>query len=265
MKKYNRFTSSLFLSFFSILITIACSEKPKVITANKPDTQDSKSPIVFYDQEKESDPQVKTPHSSQNGTSKVHTVVVEEVLPTSKYVYLLVKEGEEEFWIATSKMDVSVGETVFYERGILKTNFESKEYNRIFKKLYLVSSVIKTKLNLPDSFSNLGTESSESTESTPIIREGSIKIVDLVKNIKDYEGKTVQLSGKCSKLNTNIMGRNWIHLKDGSMDDYDLVITSDMAIPKGHVVTMQAKVTLKKDFGSGYFYDIILEDGTLVK
>ena len=28
--------------------------------------------------------------------------------------------------------------------------------------------------------------------------------------------KTIQISGKCSKTNPNIMGRNWIHIKDGS-------------------------------------------------
>ncbi len=39
----------------------------------------------------------------------------------------------------------------------------------------------------------------------------------------------MRLTGKVAKVNPNIMGRNWIHLKDGSQDDYDLVITCALA------------------------------------
>jgi hypothetical protein len=97
-----------------------------------------------------------------------------------------------------------------------------------------------------------------------IENENSIKIVALVKNSKKYEGKSVQISGECVKINPNIMGRNWIHLKDGSKDDYDLVITSNTFVQVGSVVTMTGIVALNKDFGSGYFYAIILENGALV-
>lgn len=61
------------------------------------------------------------------------------------------------------------------------------------------------------------------------------------------------------------MNRNWIHLKDGSKDDYDLVVTSDVFVPEGTALTLKAMVTLNKDFGAGYKYDLILENGTIVK
>ena len=82
---------------------------------------------------------------------------------------------------------------------------------------------------------------------------------------KNMMGKTIQISGQCVKLNPNIMGRNWVHLQDGSKDDYDLVITCDVQIPVGHTVTLTGKVVLNKDFGSGYKYDILLEEGQLVQ
>ena len=93
---------------------------------------------------------------------------------------------------------------------------------------------------------------------------GSMKIADLVKDPKKYEGQTIQISGVCTKINPNIMNLNWIHVKDGSKDDYDLVITSDTFIPEGKSFTMKAKVVLNKDFGAGYVYDLILEEGVLV-
>ena len=61
------------------------------------------------------------------------------------------------------------------------------------------------------------------------------------------------------------MKRNWIHLQDGSKDDFDLVVTSNAFVPEGTIVTIKAKVVLNKDFGAGYRYDLILEDGIVVE
>ena len=60
------------------------------------------------------------------------------------------------------------------------------------------------------------------------------------------------------------MGRNWIHIKDGSKDDYDLVITSNTFVKEGSMITIKATVTLNKDFGAGYKYDLILENGIII-
>ena len=61
------------------------------------------------------------------------------------------------------------------------------------------------------------------------------------------------------------MNRNWIHLQDGSKNDYDLVITSDTFVPEGKIITIQALVSLNRDFGAGYSYDLILENGTIIE
>lgn len=103
-----------------------------------------------------------------------------------------------------------------------------------------------------------------SESSHKIVVEGSIKIAHLIANPDQYGNKMIQVSGRCININKNIMNRNWIHLQDGSMDDYDFVITSDQAIPEGDRVTMTEKVILKKDFGAGYLYDLILEEGKIV-
>ena len=61
------------------------------------------------------------------------------------------------------------------------------------------------------------------------------------------------------------MERNWIHVKDGSKDDYDLVVTSNTFVPEGSKITIKATVSLNRDFGAGYTYDLILENGILVQ
>ena len=94
---------------------------------------------------------------------------------------------------------------------------------------------------------------------------GSIKIAELIKNPKKYEGHSVEISGTCVKANPSILGRNWLHLKDGSRDDYDLVVTTNAIVPVGEEVSLRAVVALNKDFGAGYTYDLLLENGILVE
>lgn len=198
---------------------------------------------------------------------KVHTVIVNEVLPTVKYSYLKVTEDGEDFWIATRSKDIKVGNTYYYKGGLLKTNFESKEHKRVFEKMYLVSNLVALNhgTNSNTGQNNPQKENTSIQTGKLVLHEGSIKISEIVNNPQKYSGKSVQISGVCTKINPGIMNRNWIHLKDGSKDDYDFVITSDAFVPEGSTITMKAEVTLNKDFGAGYKYDLILENGTIVK
>ena len=86
----------------------------------------------------------------------------------------------------------------------------------------------------------------------------------MVKDPKTYEGKIVQISGMC-KSESGIMNRNWIHIKDGTKDDFDLVITSESLCSGRNRSNYESYCVLNKDFGAGYQYDLILENGTIVK
>ena len=260
-------TSTFKITVISILILgilYSCHKGPKVITPTTKKQYKNKSQTTSSENNT-------SPNARPSFSDNLHTVIVKEILPASRYVYLKVTEGNEEFWIATRKQKVGIGETYYYKGGLLKTNFESKEHKRMFDKIYLVTRLVgtnhatansQTKIqNKEDGHQHTVTEN----PSKKIEIAGSIKIAELVKNQKKYDGKVIQISGKCVKINPNIMGRNWIHLKDGSKDNYDLVVTSNVFIKEGTIVTIKAKVTLHKDFGAGYKYDLILEEGTLVR
>jgi hypothetical protein len=76
-------------------------------------------------------------------------------------------------------------------------------------------------------------------------------------------GKPVTLRGKVVKANSGIMGKNWIHVRDGSGSDgtNDLTVTTTTAQPNvGDTVLVTGPVSLNKDFGMGYQYDVIVED-----
>jgi hypothetical protein len=63
------------------------------------------------------------------------------------------------------------------------------------------------------------------------------------------------------------MGKNWIHIQDGTdfNGGFDLTITSDSQHAVGDTVIFEGKISLKKDFGYGYVYEVIMEDGKQVK
>ncbi len=263
-----------FLIIVIAFVFLGCNNKPKVIKPSTPNNT-KVNPSGIFDESSSSNSKESIDFDITS-SSEFHTVVANEILPTSKYVYINVTEGDETFWIATRSMDVRVGETYYYKGGLLKTNFESKEYNRVFDKVYLISNLISAANHGVNNESKDITTSSVKPLNTTkqdiemhtqkIVRhEGSIKISDLVSNPKKYEGKTVQLDGVCTKINPGIMNRNWIHIKDGSKDDFDLVITSDAYVPEGSIFSIKALVVLNKDFGAGYKYDLILEKGILIK
>jgi len=238
---------------FSIAgLLMACNSKPKVIEA------DSSAPATEQPMVDES-------------VTKLHKVVVEEILNTTKYSYLNVSENGETFWIAIPKKEIEKGGTYYYRGGLKKTNFESVEYNRVFETLYLVSDVSKDAGMMGMSGANPHANLSNTTPADKNMKieppQGGITISELLANRKKYEGQTVKIKGKCIKLNSMIMNRNWIHLQDGSSKDnkIDLTVTTTENILLGEVVTVEGKIALNKDFGAGYKYEIIMEDAQVLQ
>ena len=95
---------------------------------------------------------------------------------------------------------------------------------------------------------------------------GCVTISKLIANKKMYSGKNVKVTGKVTKFNPQIMGKNWIHIQDGSefQGVFDLTITSDQQVSLGDTVTFEGNIVLDKDLGSGYFYSVLMEDGKQV-
>jgi hypothetical protein len=59
------------------------------------------------------------------------------------------------------------------------------------------------------------------------------------------------------------MGKNWVHIQDGSESEggFDLTITTHKKATIDEELTFEDKIVLDKDFGYGYFYSILMDDG----
>jgi hypothetical protein len=80
--------------------------------------------------------------------------------------------------------------------------------------------------------------------------------------------KPVSVRGKVVKYNAGIMGKNWLHLRDGSGasgKDNDITITTQDQTAVGEVILVKGTVRVDKDFGAGYAYPVIIEDAKLSK
>jgi predicted acyltransferase (DUF342 family) len=78
-------------------------------------------------------------------------------------------------------------------------------------------------------------------------------------------GKSVRVEGKVVKVNNGIMGRNFVHVQDGTGDpsSNNLIITSKQTAAVGDKVTVTGKVVVDRDFGSGYAYPLLVEEASI--
>lgn len=242
---------------FAALVTAACTSKPvKVEAVDSPAGNTAPASEIF--QGGSAAPRV------NNSDASWTQCEVFETLETERYSYLhVIGENGDTAWVATRKADFQKGGVYRYRNALLKTNYYSTEFDRTFDRIYLVSE-IQGRGASPNSNVFKNPEAAPKTSGQAPVA-GSTPIAEIVQNASDWSGKTVQVSGEVVKVNPNIMGRNWIHLQDGSMNSFDFVITSEQMVPVGHSVTFKGVLQTDRDFGSGYAYDIILEQGTLVQ
>lgn len=245
IKLYNNLKP--FILFLTGILMVACNSKPTVVEAVSTESTQT------------------SPASPDNTES--HKVKVDEVLQTKKYTYLRVTEGTSNYWIAISKAEVAIGDMCIYTGGLKMHGFKSTELDRIFEELLLVSNISRAGDNgVKSLFESMVDKEKEPTPtSNQKIKEvkGAIKISDLLANPKKYEGKEIIVTGRCTKINHQIMGRNWIHIEDGSGKNQELTITTQDVLQLGEVGVFEGTISLDKDFGAGYRYEIIMENAKL--
>jgi len=225
----------LLIPIFLAIILSACSEKP------------------------EPEKQVNTP-------PEIHQVIVNEKKDAGTYSYINVTENDKNYWIAITKMNVNKGDTLFFSQSMEMKNFESKALNKTFESILFID-----KISTPEKPESIvphpQIKPSEKTEVKVKRQNGSTTIEALFTNKKTFNGKKITVEGRVTKLNKEIMHRNWIHIQDGTNHngEYDLLITSNDLVTVGSYVIMEGVVAIDKDFGAGYKYPILVENAKLIK
>jgi hypothetical protein len=94
-------------------------------------------------------------------------------------------------------------------------------------------------------------------------------VAEIVGGRTDLKDKTVVVRGKVVKFTPGVMGRNWVHVRDGSGsaadNTHDLVVTTKDETAIGAVVVARGTVRTDVQIGAGYSYKVLVEDATLRK
>jgi hypothetical protein len=94
--------------------------------------------------------------------------------------------------------------------------------------------------------------------------EGGLTVAEVYADKDKLGTQQVTVRGKVVKTNASIMGKDWLHVRDGSGAEgtNDLTVTTAVGtLPNvGDTVLVKGTVALNQDFGMGYQYPVLLED-----
>ncbi len=200
---------------------------------------------------------------------------VVEAMNAGGYTYVQVDTGTEKVWAAAPEFEVKVGETVTVPPGAPMANYHSKTLDRDFGLVYFVPAIKvggaalsgSAKRMMPAGHPSLnggaGTHSVGIDLSGIPRAEGGKTVEEVFAEKAELEGKEILVRGKVVKYNPQIMGVNWVHIQDGTGQEgtNDLTITTNDTTKAGDLVLVKGTLTLNKDFGGGYTYDVIVEKG----
>ena len=216
---------------------------------------------------------------------------VVDTVTTAGYTYVQVDNGSRKIWAATTSFTVTNGDRVTVFGGMPMANYHSKSLNRDFDVVYFTGKITVdsggapgagTAPVLPPGHPALPGQASPALPPNhpPLtglaappakVDLSGIKKAAGGKTIKEIfaasaklAGHPVTVRGKVVKYNAMILGKNWLHIQDGSgsaeKNNQDLTVTTTTPAKLGDTVLVSGNVSTNKDFGAGYKYTVILDN-----
>ena len=262
----------IILSILVAAAVVACSGKQDVQSASAqaapPKTQ-ATEPVALVANSAAPAPQA----GRMTGT-------VLEVLDAGGYTYVRLATQGGERWAAVAQTKVVKGEVAGVDVQMTMENFESKSLERTFDRIAFGTIARGNAPQAPHAAMQTAAPTADTPAghmAAPPVANISVEratgpdaktIGELWSARASLSGKSVTVRGKVVKFLGGIMGKNFVHLRDGSKagaEDADLTVTTDAVVAVGDVVVIQGKVSVDRDFGSGYLYPVIIEDAKVVR
>ena len=216
--------------------------------------------------------------AGENAAANPHEAVfvkgeVLEVKSVESYTYLRLRTQSGETWAAVSKAPVKKGATVTLENVMVMNNFESKSLKKTFPTILFgtlrgATPIASGAHVMGTAYPTLAKMTVTGDIKVPMATGANARTVaEIVTRSAELKDQTVLVRGKVVKYNPDILGKNWVHLRDGTgspMDNSnDILVTTTNEAKIGEVVTAKGVVRTDKDFGSGYSYRVLIEEATL--
>ncbi|THB77569.1 MAG: DNA-binding protein [Desulfobulbaceae bacterium] len=234
---------------------------------------------------------------------------VTQTINAAGYTYVMLTSADQtQIWVAIPKTTLEAGSQLSVIPEMEMKDFHSKTLSRTFPVIYFASQLrgeptAESAESRGDSGSNSAEDSfaaavraeqnTQAPQAQPIepsqqsggsqgaivpfneievekaAGPNSYRVGELFTKAESLDGQRVRVRGQVVKFNANIMGRNWLHIQDGSGDPlnntHDLVATTSETINGPAVITIEGVISANKDFGAGYKYVVILEKGSIIE
>jgi hypothetical protein len=190
---------------------------------------------------------------------------VTQTMDVSQYTYVEVDTGSGLLWLAGPITQVKVGDTVEMSSGIGMANFHSATLDRTFDEIRLVSAIRVRSQQEGSSESAAGSGGAGADLQVSGIEriEGGHTVAEVIAGKASLAGSEVAVRGKVVKMNAGIMGRNWLHLSDGTVGpdgEREITVITEEIAAVGSTVVVRGTVATDQDFGSGYHYSVLIEN-----
>lgn len=209
-----------------------------------------------------------------------------EIIDVPQYTYARIGEaGTEGEWVAVPTTKLQVGQRIALRNAVQMTQFTSNTLKRTFASIWFGSldDGSAPRANSADPAGSAAGGASGAAgdphagAAAPTVEVAKVErapgangktVVELISGRTSLSGKTVRVRGTVVKMMPGVMGKTYLHLRDGSGDatagTNDLSVTTDASPAVGTVVVLEGTLALDRDIGSGYKFPTILEDAKVV-
>jgi hypothetical protein len=265
-----------------LIVAVTTPRGPKV--APLPEREDQRTPPA----------DARQPTSVTADAPTLEGTVLETIsVPNYVYLKLSTTDGTEQ-WAAVNEAQVHVGQRVRIRDAQLMEKFTSNTLKRTFDRIHFgalagaddKAGVAANPTNnphgsptlAPGGASNPHAEPGANPHADPTAVGDSVSVgqvskapgplgktvAEVFRDAPRLAGKAVRVRGVVVKSTPKVMGRTFIHLRDGSGSkadqDFDLAVTTAALPAVGTTVLLEGTVKADVDFGSGYRYRVLLED-----
>ena len=195
-----------------------------------------------------------------------------ETLEGGGFTYARLRTAAGDEWFVLGPANVKKGDKVTVQVKMTAEKFASKSLNRTFDKITFadLASGAPAGINKENMAATHAVAAAGPGDVGPIAvprAEGGKTVSELWGQRALLGDSTVTVRGKVVKSMAGIMGKNWIHLRDGSgtreLGDDDITVTTTAEVKVGETVTVTGVLRTDKDFGAGYKYAAIIEDAKI--
>lgn len=186
------------------------------------------------------------------------------------YTYLRLETAEGEIWAAVPTTAAKKGAQVTIGDSTVMRNFQSKTLQKTFDKIVFGQIVeAGAKPAVARGTTPLDAASEPTLKVAKATGPDSKTVAEVVMGKATLKDKTVLVRGKVVRISRGILGKNWVHLQDGSGSaadgSNDILVTTKDDAAIGDTVTAKGTVRTDVTVGPGYAYAVLIEDAALSK